>query len=326
MTAGQLLALKNVTGVVEAEGLVSTLIEWRASPDDEWKKAFLNTRADFADQKMSKEFLVAGEWPSRNQWGIALGSDTYFNIRQGDSLWMRINDKERHIHIGGVIKSLRAAPFFTGNPDFFTTRERYAELLGQADFNTVQVSVGEFEPAKAEAVDEAIKKRLDKLDIDSKGANQPLGNRVESPDVPAAANLLTAIFAVMGLVGGVIVFLGLFLGFNSVSAIITQQINQIGVMKAIGASTSQILQGYLILILVYGLLATLISLPLAALAANELKNFFLGLTNTTNPGFQVDPFALAVQVALSLFSPLAAAAAPCGSVSGKAWRIYERVS
>jgi putative ABC transport system permease protein len=310
LTEEQLVGLKNIEGVEEVEGLVGTLVEWRASPEEEWQTAFLNARTDYLDQKMSKEFLVSGQWPSRNSVGIALGSDTYFGINQGDTIWLRINDRERQVHVGGVIKSLRAAPFFTGNPDFFTTRARFAEWLGEADYNTVQVGIGEFDLERAEAVDTAIKERLDKLDIDSKGANQPLGNRISPPDVQPAGALLDGMFAIMGLVGGVIIFLGLFLVFNSVSAIITQQINQIGVMKAIGGRTGQILKGYLLLILAYGLLATLISVPLGALAANALKNFFLGLTNTTNPGFQVDPLALSLQVVVSLLAPLAAALFP----------------
>lgn len=310
MTDDQLLALKNIEGVEETEGLVSTLIEWRTSPQAEWQTAFLNTRNDYHEQRMSKEFLVSGEWPSRNRWGIAQGADTYFNIREGDTIWVRIEDKERPVTIGGTIKSLRAAPFFTGSPDFFVTQPRYAELVGNADYNNVQISIGQFDQQRAEAVDQRIKERLEKLEIDSKGANQPLQNRIAPPDVQPASSLLDGMFAIMGLVGGVIVLLGLLLVFNSVSAIINGQINQIGVMKAIGARTSQILQGYLLLILVYGLLATLISVPLAALAANGLKDFFLGLTNTTNPGFQLDGWAVSIQIAVSLLAPVVAALAP----------------
>jgi putative ABC transport system permease protein len=259
---------------------------------------------------MSKEFLVSGEWPSRNRWAIAQGADTYFGIQEGEIIWVRIEDRERPVHIGGTIKSLRAAPFFTGNPDFFTTQTRFAELVGNADYNTIQFSIGEFDQQRAETVDQRLKERLEKLEIDSKGANQPLQNRIAPPDVQPAGTLLNAIFAIMGLVGGVIILLGVLLVFNSVSAIINGQINQIGVMKAIGGRTGQILQGYLLLILAYGLLATLISVPLAALAANGLKDFFLGLTNTTNPGFQFDPWAVGIQVAVSLLAPLAAALGP----------------
>jgi putative ABC transport system permease protein len=128
MTDEQLLALKNIKGVVAAEGLVSTLIEWRASPQDEWKPAVLNSRNDYLEQRMSKEFLVSGEWPSRNRWAIAQGADTYFGIQEGDTIWVRIEERERPIHIGGTIKSLRAAPFFTGNPDFFT-QQKYGGLF-----------------------------------------------------------------------------------------------------------------------------------------------------------------------------------------------------
>ncbi len=310
LTDEQLLALKNVEGVVEAEGLVSTLIEWRAGPEDEWQTAVLNARSDYLDQKLSKEFLVSGDWPGRNRWAIAQGADTYFDIQEGATIWVRIDDRERPVHIDGTIKSLRAAPFFTGNPDFFTTRARLAELTGSADYNTVQFGIGSFDQAKAEAVDQRLKERLEKLEIDSKGANQPLQNRIAPPDVQPAGTLLNAIFAIMGLVGGVVILLGILLVFNSVSAIITGQINQIGVMKAVGGRTGQIFWAYLLLVLAYGLLATLISLPLAALAANGLKNFFLGLTNTTNIGFQFDPWAVGIQVVVSLLVPLAAAMAP----------------
>jgi len=310
MTDAQLNALKNIDGVVEVEGLVSTVIEWRASPEDEWQSAFLNARPDYLDQKMSKEFLVTGEWPTRDDFAISQGTDTYFGINVGDTVEVRINERDRPVRIVGLIKSLRSAPFFTGNPDFFTTRARFEELVGSANYNTIQISVGEFDRERAEAVDVAIEERLDKLGIDSRGANQPLGNRVAPPDVQPASTLLDALFAIMGLVGGVIIFLGLFLVFNSVSAIIAQQVDQIGVMKAIGARNGQILRGYLLLIFVYGFLATLISVPLAALAANGLKAFFLDFTNTTNPGFRIDPVATGIQVAVALLAPLLAALAP----------------
>ena len=310
MTDEQVIALKNIDGVVAAEGLVTTLIEWRANPEQEWQSAFLNARTDYLEQQMSKDFLAAGAWPTRNEFGVALGAERFFGIKAGDTIWLRINERERQVKIGGVIKSIRAAPFFTGNPDFYATRARFADLVGNADYNTLQVSIGAFEQQRAEMVDNAIKARLEKLGIDSKGGNQPLGNRIASPDVTPAGALLDALFAIMGLVGSVIIFLGLFLVFNSVSAIITQQTDQIGVMKAIGARAGQILSGYMILIFSYGLLATLISVPLGAVAANGLKNFFLDFTNSTNPGFQVDPLAVAIQIGVALVTPLAAALFP----------------
>ncbi len=55
--------------------------------------------------------------------------------------------------------------------------------------------------------------------------------------------------------------MGLFLNYNTINAIITEQVNQIGVMKAIGAGMSQILWIYLFTIFVYSLLAFIIAVP-----------------------------------------------------------------
>ena len=310
MTDDQLLGLKNIDGVEQVEGVITALVEWRATPADAWEPAFLRSRADFEEQTLSQERLVTGQWPARQAVAISQGTDTTFGIAEGSTVYLRIDDRERAVDVVGTIKSPRAAPFFTGNPDFFMSRARYEAVVGSANYDTIFVSIGTFDRAKAEAVDAAIRDRLDKLGIDSIGAEQPLGNRITPPDRTPVSSLLDALFAIMGLVGGVIVILGLFLVFTSVSAIVTQQIDQIGVMKAIGARTGQILRGYLLLVLAYGLLATLIAVPLGALAANGLKNFFLDFTNTTNPGFQVDRLAVAVQIVVAFLAPLLAALIP----------------
>ena len=310
MTDDQLLGLKNIDGVEQVEGVITALVEWRATPADAWEPAFLRSRADFEEQTLSQERLVTGQGPARQAVAISQGTDTTFGIAEGSTVYLRIDDRERAVDVVGTIKSPRAAPFFTGNPDFFMSRARYEAVVGSANYDTIFVSIGTFDRAKAEAVDAAIRDRLDKLGIDSIGAEQPLGNRITPPDRTPVSSLLDALFAIMGLVGGVIVILGLFLVFTSVSAIVTQQIDQIGVMKAIGARTGQILRGYLLLVLAYGLLATLIAVPLGALAANGLKNFFLDFTNTTNPGFQVDRLAVAVQIVVAFLAPLLAALIP----------------
>ncbi|MEZ4656480.1 MAG: ATP-binding cassette domain-containing protein [Caldilineaceae bacterium] len=308
MTDDQLLGLKNIDGVETVEGVITTLIEWRSGPDQEWTEAFLRSRKDFSEQTLSKELLLSGQWPAGRQVAISKGSDVSFGIQQGDQVQLRIADRERTVDVVGVIKSPRAAPFFTGNPDFFMERARYEAVVGSANFDTIFIGIGQFDRAKAEAVDDAIRSRLDKLGIDSRGrtaAGQPHHPTGSHAGFQPAGRA----FAIMGLVGGVIIFLGLFLVFNSVSAIITQQVNQIGVMKAIGAGRPDI-RGYLLLVLAYGLLATLIAAPLGAVAANGLKNFFLDFTNTTNPGFQWDPVAVCVQILVAFLAPVLAALFP----------------
>ena len=83
--------------------------------------------------------------------------------------------------------------------------------------------------------------------------------------------MILSVMAILSLV------LGLFLVINTVNAIVAQQVPQIGVMKAIGGTTRQMLVLYLSGVLIYGLLALLLAVPLAALAAQSANAAMLQL-------------------------------------------------
>ena len=64
-------------------------------------------------------------------------------------------------------------------------------------------------------------------------------------------------------------FVSVFLLINTVSALLAQQVRQIGVMKAVGGRTGQIALMYLGMVAVFGLLSLLIAAPLSAWAARD---------------------------------------------------------
>ena len=138
----------------------------------------------------------------------------------------------------------------------------------------------------------------------------PNGDRVTNPVAHPVQDVLDAIFLVMGLVGAAAMILGLFLIYNTIDAIITEQTSQIGVMKAIGGGMGQILWSYLILIFVYGALGIIVSIPLAAIGAWYIYLLFADLFNFVPTTFTIDPASILVQVAIALFAPLVAALIP----------------
>jgi putative ABC transport system permease protein len=79
----QLTALKSIKGVTDVEGYLSTNIEWRLSPDQPWSPASLIARADYKDQTYAKLTLLDGQWPSRKRVAVEKGSDSAFNLHQG---------------------------------------------------------------------------------------------------------------------------------------------------------------------------------------------------------------------------------------------------
>jgi putative ABC transport system permease protein len=105
--------------------------------------------------------------------------------------------------------------------------------------------------------------------------------------------------------------LGLFLVINTVNAIVAQQVPQIGVMKAIGGSTRQMLVLYLSGVLAYGLIALLLAVPLAALASNAITGAMLNLMAIPpDPALRFSRQAVTQQAIIALLVPLLAALWP----------------
>ncbi len=66
---------------------------------------------------------------------------------------------------------------------------------------------------------------------------------------------------ILSFFGWIILLLSGFLVINTISALIAQQINQIGIMKLIGASRGQMVAMYVTLVLVYGVIAFSMAIP-----------------------------------------------------------------
>jgi putative ABC transport system permease protein len=311
LTDDQLRTIERIDGVYQAEGLLSGSIEYRLPGETEWQTAILESRKDFTDQKMELVGLTSGNWPTRNTFGVIKTADTLFGVGEGDRIEVRVNDRVREFPITGTLKPVGPFPVvFVGQPIFYVDRSTFSRLIGRDTYNTLHTRDVTFDQARAEQTDLAIQDYFEDIGVDSVGLLFPLQNRIISPDVPPAAELLNAIFLILGLIGVIIIFLGIFLVYNSINAIITQQTNQIGVMKAIGAGPGQVFWGYFLLVLAYGLIAALISIPLGGLGARGLQALFVNLLNLEDPGFSFDMQAISVQVAVAVIAPMIAALLP----------------
>jgi putative ABC transport system permease protein len=311
LTDEQLRTIERIDGVYQAEGLISGSIEYRLPGETEWQTAILESRKDFADQKMELVGLTSGDWPSRNTFGVIKTADSLFGVGEGDTIDVRVNDRVREYPITGTLKPVGPFPVvFVGQPIFYVDRSTFSRLTGRDTYNTLHTRDITFDRASAEATDLAIQDYFEDIGVDSVGLLFPLQNRIISPDIPPAAELLNALFLILGLIGVIIIFLGIFLVYNSVNAIITQQTDQIGVMKAIGAGPGQVFFGYFMLVLAYGVIAALISIPLGGLGARGLQALFVNLLNLEDPGFSFDMQAISIQVAVAIIAPIIAALLP----------------
>jgi putative ABC transport system permease protein len=311
LTADQMRSLERIEGVAEVEGLLNSQVEWRLVGEEEWRTALLEGRDDFRDQKMELVTLISGAWPGRNTLGVIRTADELYGVGEGDQIEVRFGDTIRTITLTGTLKPVGPFPVvFLGQPVFYADGYTFERLTGRTDYDQIQARDTSFSREAAEAADLRIQDYFEQIGVDSVGVLFPFQSRIISPDVPPAAELLNAIFLILGLIGVIVVILGVFLVYNSISAIVSQQTNQIGVMKAIGARGWQVLYGYMPLVIAYGLLAAAVSIPVGGLSARGLQVLFVNLLNLEDPGLRFDFAAVTVQVAISLVAPVMAAFFP----------------
>lgn len=307
-----LLTLERIKEVEAVEGLATVTIEWRNNSGEVWQAAGLNMRADYKAQHYTMLELSSGKWPHARVMAVGQGGDTGFGVLEGSEIQLRIDDRTYFVSIGGVIYDpVVLPPSFGGPAQFYVTRERFGELTGNRDFNELKAGLsGAFNVDTAIRVVDEMQLKLEKQGIDSGGAAPPQGTRVAESDKHFFQDAMDAIFLVLGVLAVLSLILGLFLVYNTINALVSQQIAQIGVMKTIGASTRQILNIYLLTVLAYGLIALTLALPLGILGGWFLSGFLIASFNADPGGLQVSPPAVGVMVAITLLAPLLAALIP----------------
>ncbi len=132
----------------------------------------------------------------------------------------------------------------------------------------------------------------------------------QDPDKHWGRTFMDGFTLVQQMLALICVIMSAILVYNTLTNLITQQTNQIGVIKAIGGRTPTIVGIYLVSAFVYGLLALVIALPLGAIAAFSVTRIFLNMFNIDYNQFQFSNQALVYQVLCALAAPLLAGLPP----------------
>ncbi|MDQ5850956.1 MAG: FtsX-like permease family protein, partial [Chloroflexota bacterium] len=136
---------------------------------------------------------------------------------------------------------------------------------------------------------------------------------IPEPGTFAAHDILQPMVIVLGTLAFLSLFLSGFLVINTTSALLMQQVRQIGMMKSIGARNGQIMRLYLGMVLIFGLLALSIAIPIGSLAAYGITRYLASLINFDFVGLRIPLQVLALEVAVGLLVPLVAALYPIAS-------------
>ena len=308
LTKSQLERVGKIEGVAQVEGLLTGGVEWRLSEDDEWQSGSLRGRDNLSAPLMTPDGLREGAFPGRNEVAIGMISVGEASLAIGDTVYLRSGDREGAYSIVGLLDPIGPEPSF--GETIYVNQKTFTRITGRDSYNVIQMRDTTWDPDAAIATDLRLQEYLEEIEVDSIGTSFPFQDRIVPPDVNPASAILNALFLILGIIGVVVVVLGIFLVYNSISAIISQQTAQIGVMKAIGASSTQVVWSYLLLVISYGVLAMVVSVPLGAFAALGLQTFFGNFLNLESNPVRIDPTAIFFQILICIVVPLVAALIP----------------
>jgi len=302
-----LLALEEIPGVEGVEPYNNVSILYKLHPQDKWRQGVIHMRDNYDAQKYELVQLREGAWPaSKNDLGLERMAAQFLKIGIGDQVIIKIDNQERTFPITSLIRHPFVPPpqfedlaFFFMNGDGL---ERFDIPKGQ--FNSFFVRVTPYSSDQAHSVATAIKDKLAKQDIGVAAFVY------QDPNKHWGRAFMDGFTLVQEVLALICVAIGAVLIYNTLSNLITQQTNQIGILKAIGGRTGTIIGLYLVNALVYGILALIIALPLGAAVAFIVTKVFLNLFNIDYNQFQVSNQAVTFQIISALAAPLLAGLPP----------------
>jgi putative ABC transport system permease protein len=320
-------AIRRMPAVADAQGRSNLGVKVEVAPD-QWENMSLVAIDDFADLRISRiepSYAVNGKpdvnaaafaWPGENEIVIERSALSASNalpadVRVGDVLALRTREiKPREIALRGFVYDPAGfSAAFTGQATGYVTFDTLERLGGDRTYDQVLIRVNgapeqQLDQEYITGVANAVADKVEKAGFTVRRVQVPEPGKLPLQDIFDALALLLTPLGLLALL------LSSFLVINTISALIAQQVRQIGVMKAVGARRYQIVGMYLGAVLLYSLAALAVAVPLTVAVAGGLASFLGSFINVDFPRWSLPPTVLLVQIGVGVLTPLLAALAP----------------
>lgn len=226
----------------------------------------------------------------------------------GDKVIIELdNGRRRELIFAGYMHDVAGFPYNLAQQiNAYVTPDTLEWLGGSRQFSALAISVSE-KQTDAVHVKQVVQAVADRLE---KAGQVIYFVNVYQPGHHFAWAITQGIFFVLGTLGYMTVVLSAFLIVNTITAIMTQQTRQIGIMKAVGGGNSQIFLMYVVLVLGFGLVAFLIAIPLAGSLSSTMGAGMAAYLNFNTLPFKMYPAAVVQQAIVALLVPFLAALWP----------------
>lgn len=293
----------------EGRGVVQLRIN---TAQDSFVRVVLFAIEAYDDIRINTVTPEQGAWPPKNGeiWleRSSLSLRQLQALRIGDSLAIeKENGKTRSLRLSGLTYDFNQSPSLTTGLAYgYITLDTLESLGFPRSFNQLSITVSQntLDERHIRAVADRVEQKID----DS--GRTVAARSIPEPGKYPLSDALAGLGAALVGIGALTLVGGLFLVINTINALLAQQMRQIGIMKAIGARTSQLVVLYMSFVVIYSLLAALVALPLAAFGGRAFSGTLGAALNIKMQGSRTPFDALAGVVVLVFIAPMLAALYP----------------
>jgi putative ABC transport system permease protein len=294
--------------------------------DGEWMDLELNALPDYDNVRINQFTPEFGQpAPDRRQILLERMTAEALSVSVGEMLTVRLPGQERSydLEVVGIVHDMHKLPpqWFEQGAGYVTMRTLWWMGAG-THYNALDIVVAE-NPTDKEHILRVAGEARDRV-IERNGY-QLVGTRSfqSDPGKHYFSDIISAVLIVLMAMGAMCILLGAGLVINTSSALIAQQVRQIGIIRSIGGLRRQIALMYLANILIFSLLALLIAVPLGLVGAKGLAVMIAEQLNFDVTRVDLPLSIALVQVAVGVLVPLGAALVPV--MTGTSMSVYEAI-
>lgn len=298
--------IMNLPEITDLDQYEQQFILFRTA-DRDWQQALLIVRSEPSQQKMDISQLIKGHWPDASSLAIEQLSSEALGVGPDQSVEVMTPQGLQSMTIGGIVHHpLVKPPRLGGQVVLFASPETVTHW--GMDNTAIRQILLQHTPPFDMTHRDAITSRLYASLAEHGALVRSL--RIQDPEKHWGRPYLAGIHAIIKVMAVLAMLLACVLTFNTVSAHMTRQIRQIGIMKALGMGHNRLILLYLAQIEMMAFMALLLAIPLAGLSSYQASAAVLALFNMDPGPLHMSLSTLALMLACGLILPAAAALLP----------------
>jgi putative ABC transport system permease protein len=300
-------AVRQQPNIADAEASAWLSARVELSPN-EWIPALLFVFNDFSDMRISTVRPELGEWPPAAET-ILLEREVLpmIAVNIGDNITIQTPNGTHPIAISGVVHDPSLAPAWQEQTVYGYISASTLSLLGESEnLHILKIQLSP-EPATITSIESTVNDLVAWLNTQGHEVGEI---RIPPPYMHPHQGQMNTVMMILLSFAAMALILSAILTATMIGGLLTQQIRQIGIMKAIGARSSQITSMYLVLVASLGAIAFVLGAPLGIEAGRGFSKVVAQLLNLTITSDAVPVWVYLLLFLMAVLVPLLVAQYP----------------